>query len=799
MLKTLRTLGRSPGFTASAVLALALGAGANIGAFSALGTLLLKPLPYPEPDRLVTLFETTADRKPADVSLANLMDWEQRSKTFSAMAALRPRSFGLTLGTADAVTVVQTGMVTAGFFPAIGVAPAVGRVFTRDEEAADAHLLVLTDRLWRAQFGADSAVVGRTAYLNEEPYLVIGVMPPGFDYPMDLVKPDAFLPLSRRDYCCARSGSLGAIARLKPGIGLPAARAELEAIAAQLAEEYPATNRGRGAGLRLLSETQTGGRREPLLLLMAAASLLLLIACANVAGLVVARGLGRTHEMAIRASLGANAWQMARPFFAESLALALGGAACGLVAARAVLLMAPRFIEGADTAGPLPLDGGAFAFAFCLAVILALVLGLAPFLMLRRADLHVAIKQGGRSGIGGRRATVRSGLVVAQLALSVVLLLSAGLLLRSFFHLLDTNPGFATAHAVRFGIGVPEKRYDTDAKMVEFHHRLWDRLSALPGVAAVGAAARTPLRGATGAGSAFQFAGSPLPAAQRPRALVNVASPGYFTAMGIPLLAGREFSWRDDRPGVRRVALVNQAFVRAYLKDRRPLGTVLEVRFVSDSNPPGSTWEIAGVVGDTRQGDLGREASPEIFLSMTQVPCDGAGYVIRARRADAGLAQAVSAAVAEVDPRVQRVSPVPLRILIERNLGSRTGALQLVGAFAFLALLLTAVGVYGSVAMHAAERSREMAIRMALGATGSQVRGLVLRHGMRLAGVGLALGLAAFFFAIPLLRGSLYGVGPLDPLSIAAVAGCVCLVSMAACAIPGRRAARRTPIDLLRE
>ena len=799
MPQRLRTLRKSPGFAVSTILTLALGVGANTGAFSALHALLLKPPPYPAPERLVTLYETAADSKPRDVSEANLMDWQKSSTLFEAMAAFRPRSFGLTRGEQDAVTVIQTGMVMAGFFPTLRVAPSLGRVFTAEEEAQDAHLLVLTDRLWRAQFGGDPAAVGRKVFLNEEPFTVIGVMPAGFDYPMDMVLPDAFLPLSRRDYCCARLGSLAAIGRLKPGVGLPGARAELDAIAAQLAARYPATNRGRGVGLSPLADTQTAARREPLLLLMAASSLLLLIACANVAGLAMARALARRHEVAIRASLGAGFRQMARPFFAESLALALCGGACGLVAAQAVLRVIPRFIAGAASAGPLKLDAAAFGFALCLAALLTVLLGCAPLVVLRRVDLNAVIKAGGCAGARGSRSYSRPALVVAQMALSVVLLLAAGLLLRSFFHLLGASPGFETAHSLRFGIGLPEKRYDTDGKLVDFHRRLLERLNAIPGVAFAGAAARFPLRGGVpAAGGTFQIAGSGLPVTQRPRAGINVASPGYLAAMGIPLLAGREFSWRDDRPAVHRVAIVNQSFARAYLQGRRTLGTVLDIHWISDWNPAGSTWEIVGLAGDTRQAGLDREAVPEVFLSMSQVPCDGAGYVIRTRRDDAGLAKAIASAVAEQDPRIQRVSVTPMSLLVERSLGTRTAALELVGTFAFLALALTAVGVYAMVAFRAAERSREMAIRMALGATGSQVRALVLWYGVRLAAGGVALGLASFLFAAPLLRSQLYGVAAFDPVSIAAVAGSLCAVALAASAIPGWRAARQTPMSLLR-
>ncbi|HWC96737.1 MAG TPA: ADOP family duplicated permease [Candidatus Sulfopaludibacter sp.] len=799
MLRTLRTLRRSPGFAAATILTLALGVGANTGAFSALNTLLLRPLPYPHPDRLVTLYETTADRKPRDVAEANLFDWRKRSALFEQMAAFRPRSFGLTLGTQDAVTVIQTGMTTAGFLPAIGVAPSLGRTFTEDEEASDSRVIVLSDRLWRAQFGADPATIGRKIFLNEEAFTVIGVMPAGFEFPMDRVLPQAFIPLSRRDYCCVRAGSLAGIGRIKPAVSQAAARAELEAIGAQLAAEYPATNAARSVGLRPLAETMAASRREPLLLLMAAATLLLLIACANVSGLMVARGFARSHEAAIRASLGGGAWQIARPFFAEAIVLAAAGGLGGLFAARLVLRMVPRFIAGAADVGPLRLDAAAFTFALALAAALTLIMGAAPLLAVRRADLNGLMKAGGKVSARGPRSYGRATLVMVQVAFSAVLLLGAGLLLRSFLHLLDTSPGFQTAHALRFGLGLPEKRYDTDLKLVDFHHRLLDRLRAIPGVTAVGAVLRFPLRGgAGGTGGAFQIAGDNLPVPQRPHAWINAATPGYFAAMAIPLLAGRDFSGIDDKPGIHRVAIVNQAFARAYLRQRRPLGTVLELRWVSDLNPPGSTWEIIGVAGDTRQWSLDRPAVPEIFLSMTQIGSDSAGYVIRARGDDAALARAIAAAVVAQDSRLERVSVVPMKVLVERNLASRTAALELVGGFAVLALLLTAVGVYGIVAFRAAERSHEMAIRMALGASAGHVRGLVVGDALRMSMTGAAVGAAAFLFVAPLLQSQLVGVAAFDPVSIAVVVGSLCVVALVASAIPSRRAARNSPITLLR-
>jgi predicted permease len=798
VLQAIRGLVRSPVFTISTVLTLALGIGANTGAFSAIDTLLLKSLPYPEPQRLVALHEMALDHKPRDVAEANLLDWRARSTLFEAMAAYRPRSFGLTLGESDAVTVIQTGMVMSSFFRVTAVPPAVGRTFTDAEEVAEARVVVLTDRLWRSVFAADPRAIGRMTALNEEPYAIIGVMPPGFEYPMGGVLPDAFIPLSRRDYCCGRLGSLAAAARMKRGVSLERARAELESLAAGVAAEHPDSNRGRSASLEPLAAQMTGARREPLLLLSGAASLLWLIACANVCGLMLARWLARVHEVAIRASLGAGWRQIAGPFFAEAAVLSVVGTGCGLFAASLVLRAIPRFIPG-SAAEPLHLNAAAFVFAAGLAVTVAALLGVLPLWFARRTDLYSVIKAGGRSD-SHRAGALRGALVVAQVGLSVVLLLSAGLLLRSLLHLLDSDPGFETAHAFRFGIGIPEKRYDTERKEIEFHRQLLLGLASIPGVAAAGAAGRFPLRGEGGlGGSSFQIAGSNIPAAQRARASINVASPDYFAAMGIPLIEGRAFSWSGDRPGGHRVAIVNQTFARSYLGGRRTLGTALDIHFVSELNPAGSTWEIVGVAGDTRQSGMDREPVPEIFLSMTQIGADGAGYAIRAQRDDAGIPKAIAAAVARQDPRIQRVRPAPLITLVERDLDSREAAIQLVGGFGALALLLTAVGVYAVVAFRAAARSREMAIRMALGATAGEVCGLVFGQGFRLAAFGLVAGAAGFFAASPLLKSQLDGVGAADPLTLVAVAAAVLAVALAASAAPSRRAARVQPAELLRD
>jgi predicted permease len=785
----IRNLRRAPVYALSAIVVLALGAGANIGAFSAVRDLVWRPLPYPSPERLVSLFETASDGSPRAVAEANLLDWAAQAHTFDSMAAYRPRSFGLTFGDTGAPTVIQTGQTMATFFQVAAIRPALGRSFSSEEETAEAHVIVLTDRLWRGIFAADPQAPGRVVELNEEPYTIVGVMPAGFEFPIGDVQPDAFIPLSRRDYCCGRTGSLSAAGRVKPGFSLDAARAELAAVASNGAAIHPAANRGGSAGMLPLSEAFTASRRESLLLLYAASSLLFLIACANVSGLMLARWMSRQRELAIRVSLGARGRQLAAPFFAEAAILAFVAAALGLFAAEGIERAIPRFLTGVPV--PPDLDGYSFAFAAVLACVTTIVTASAPLLITRRASLNSTLK--------GGATRLRGAFAIAQIALSVALLLSAGLLLHSFLNLVNADPGFTTARAWRFGIGIPERRYNTEAKEIQFHQRLLGRLAALPDVSSAGATGRLPLGGSPGSGGAFQIAGAGIPPVERPRARTNVASPAYFASMGIPLLRGRDFSWTEDRPGGRRVVIVNQAFASGFLRDRDPIGASLELGWTSELNPRNSLWEVVGVAGNTRQNSMDRNPAPEIFLSMTQTGADGAGYVIRARDGRGDIARVIAETVVQFDPRVQRVHPTPLVTLIERNLDSRATAIKLIGGFGAVALLLTAAGIFGIVAFHAQERSREMAIRMALGSPTADVQRLIILQALRLAGVGSSIGVFGFWWGSPWLRNQLYGVGRADAATFAGVLALVAAVAVAASLAPSRRASRTDPARLLRE
>jgi putative ABC transport system permease protein len=794
---------RSPGFAIPALVTLALGIGANTAMFSATWGLLLKPLPYADPDRLVALFETGADQSRQAVSLIDLLDWRTQSRGFAGMAAYRPRSFGLGAGGGE-VSVVQGGMVTADFFPVLGARPILGRTFSAAEEVGAAPVVVIGHRLWRERFGGAAGVVGRRVLLNDVPRTVVGVLPAGFELPMGGKVPELYVPISHKEYGSDRqTRSLEAIGRLRPGVTLKAARTEIAGIAARLARAYPDSNGKVGAEVDTLDEALRGKNRRPLTLLTGAGLLLLAIACVNVANLLLARFFNRIHRVAIRAALGAGFGALAREFLTEGLVLSLLGSALGLLTASAWLRLLPLALPLVGGSGvpagletdPLRLRGSALLFALGIAAVTSLVFTLLPTLLARRSDLQKVLREGGGAVTSHHRLS--SSLVIGQVALSVMLLLASGLLLRSFFDLLATNPGFRSEGVLRFGIGLPEKRYDSDLKMLAFHRALLDRLAQLPGVEAAGVAVRLPVSG-EGFSTSFALEGAPPPSGTtKPEAAINVASPGYFTALQIPLLAGRSFSPQDGSAAP-RVVLVNRAFARAHSADRSAVGRRLRLGWTSDINPQGTVWEIVGVVGDVRQRALAEEGLPEIYMPASQYSLDGGSYVLRTARRDPALAAAVRASVAELDPHLERIELRSFADSVRDSLADRRLALLLTGLFAGVALLLTAVGIYGVVAYSVTQRRREIALRLTLGAQVWQVVRLVLGQGLRLTLVGIVFGLVGFYALARWIESQLYGVAATDPLTAVGVASLLSLISLAACAVPSLRASRTEPMSSIR-
>lgn len=815
---SIRELLRSPISTLTIVVSLALGIGANLAVFSALYSVLLKPLPYPDPDRLVALYESTTDKGTRPVALANLVDWQDQSTRFEAMAAYLKRSFGFEVGQAPAsqpASVVQIGMVTAGFFKTLGTTPALGRTFSADEEGAATPVIVISDRLWRDELRSGDDAIGATVRLNDFAYTVIGVLPAGFSFQSDGVTLDAYIPISHKDYGWSRGvRSLGAIARLKPGITMGQARTELQSIAARLAESYP-EDAGCSADLTSLHEAMEGKNRRPLLLLMGAAALLLIIACANVASILLARALAGARDVSVMIALGARARHLAKRFITDGALLSATGAVCGLLLAR-VIVAALRFGLAGVTGPSLPgsslfiqraaMAGDSIipvlALGIFIGIAITIVFGALPLLVARKFDLY-QLMSGSMTQIGARRNLYRA-MVAAQIGLCAVLLMFSGLLIKSFYNLVNLDPGFKAGDVLEFGIGLPEKRYPNDEKLIAFHKQLLERLSALPGVESAGAVGRLPLAGRP-FGTTFEPEGASMPAQQRPAAQINPVSPDYFHTMNVPLVSGREFDWTDTLSSP-RVIMVNQAFARSQSPDDAPerafsqiIGRRLRLGWSSDATPKDSLWQIVGIAGDVRQVSLDQPAGPEIFLPMSQFGVDGCGYVLKTRRGPAELHEAITHEVWALDDRLEDVQVRQLDSFLAQGLMGRKILLSLTVAFAALATILTAVGIYGIMSFSAVQRRTEFGIRAALGARSTQILALVVRQGLQMAVAGTIAGLICFQAIARVVTSNLYGVKATDPATNLAVAAGLICVAIAACAVPAWRASQCSPSEVIKK
>ncbi len=787
-----RSLRRAPGFATAVILTLGLGIGANTAVFTALNALLLEPLPFPEPEQLVSLYESKPGRPVQPVSLLDFLDWEEQLESFESIGAYRLRTFGLEQPGETVPQVVPVGMVTSGFLPTLRAKLALGRGFTREEEIGELPVVVIGHGLWQRHFAADETILGKSIALNEVPHMVVGVLDAPLDFAINGRVPDLYIPLSHRDYGGSRQvRSLEAIGRLRGPVRLEEARAEVETLGAQLATAYPDTNKGIGAGLRPLHEHVRGKNRRPLLLLLTATALLLGVACVNVAGLLLERLLIRTREVALRAALGAGSLRLLRPFLLESLLLSAAGGLVALGVAHTLLRILPLVIPLLGKAPlsdlevvRLQLDLPALGIAMALSAATAVLFGLAPGLVTRRINLSRLIKQGGQQG--ERYGWIRRALVAGQISLSLVLLFSTGLLGHSFLEILYADPGFQTENVVRFGIGLPETRYDSGQKLGTFHRRLQEQLVEIPGVESAGAVAPLPLGGRRFT-SRFVLDGAPENDTP-PRAAISMISPGYLETLRIPLIAGRTLSWRDG-PDAPRVVLVNEAFRKTYLVGQDAVGGRLRLSWTNDLNPRGTKWEVVGVIGNTRQVRLEEAAEPGIYLPMGQFPPEGCNYLLRGS-GTVGLTPAIRERVMALDSQLERIRVSPMNAIKHRSLGDRRLGVFLMGAFAAIALLLTGLGIYSAVAIHANRRGHEMAIRIALGARPRQVATLIFREGLLLVGAGIVIGCAGAWAAGGWIRHLLYNVPTTDPASLLAAGLLLALAALLASVIPARRAAR---------
>jgi len=789
-----RVLRKSPGFTAIAVAAIALGIGANTAIFSVVNGVLLKSLPYRDPDGIVMVWERNIprDRKTNSVGLANFLSWRDENHVFEQMAATTP-VFGANLTGAGEPVEVRTQMVNAEFFSILGVNPELGRPFTREEDDKDANVVVITHRLWQQQLkGRD--IVGKQISLNGRSWTVVGVMPAGFyfrDRTIDVWYPIGFTADSRQP----RGRSLAPIARLKPGVSVAQAQAEMDTIMARLTARWPEFDTGWVTNVRPIRDEITGDVRPALVILLGAVGFVLLIACANVANLLLARATARQRELAVRSALGASRRRLVRQLLAESVLIAIGGGAAGLALAWSGVRLLTTGV-GDQIAFPridsIGLDGRVLAFTAAVALLSGIIFGFAPALTSAAVNLNEALKEGGRTGSSGRTGTLRSAFVVIEVALALVLLVGAGLLLRSFARILSTDPGFSADHVMTAQLTLPAAKYDRLAKRTQFWDDLLQRIRVLPGVTSAGTVSFLPMNG-LGSATGFEVVGQPKPApGQGPGATIKVVDGDYFAALGIPLRRGRLFTEAEQQTENRH-AIISETLARRFFPNQDPIGQHLLVSWYGEGAD-----EIIGVVGDTKMVTMEEEMYPAIYYPYSRTPYSSNTIVVRSAGSPSLVASSLVQAVHQIDPDLPVSNLRSMDDVIARSMAQRRIVMVLLAVFAAVALLLATVGIYGVMSYMVSQRTQEIGIRMALGADRGEVVGMVLVQALRLAAGGLAAGCIAAFALTGLLRTMLYDVRPTDPITFAGVAAVLLAVAAVATAVPAMRATRIDPLMALK-
>ncbi len=792
----IRGLWHRPLFTVASLGTFALGTGGVAAVFGAINGILLTPLPYPEPDRIVMAWEwNTSSAAQQEVSPGNFLDWRARTSSFEYLAAAEPH--GLDWMSPDGPVYLPTWLVTQGFFEAFGARPLLGRTFRPDEhQAGRGQVVVLGWAKWQRQFGGDPSVVGRIITLDGAPWEVIGVMPRWFDALQgnDLVW--APKVLAGWEPTARVSPFWTVFGRLRAGVALEQASADLARVASQLASEHPRTNATIGALLVPLTDQVVGGARRALWLLLGAVGVLLLVAAANVTGLQLARALDRGREFAVRTAIGATSGRMVRQLVTESLVLAGLGSVLGFLIAVAGLGLVRR-IAPPEVPRPEQLQANmpVLLVAMAVGLLTAVIAGLAPALSAARSDPARGLTEGGRGFTAGPLARrLRAALVGGQFAFALVLLVGTGLLLRSFVALLTQDRGFQSDR-VLVVVTQAWGYFPTPEARAEFVRQATERLREVPGVEAAGMTSAIPLGEPIGAEhGVVAITGQAMDPAQLPEINAVVATGGFFETLRIPLRGGRVFS-TDDRAGTTPVALVNDALVRRFFPGESPLGRRITVGI---SRAPQVEREIIGVVADVRRWALHQEAQPTVYLPHAQAPTGASGFVLRTRDDPERVIEAAKGVLAGLNASMPVSSTTTLDRLVGDSLRQRRFLLTLLGVFALAGLGLAATGIFGVMSYITGERTREIGVRMAFGADRSRVLGMVLRDGGRLAGAGIVAGLAGAWLTTRLLSGVLYGVGRLDPVTFAAGAALLLAVALAATWIPARRAASVDPIEALR-
>lgn len=794
----LRVLAKSPVFTIVAVVSLALGIGANTAIFSVVNGLLLRPLPYPDSQRIVAVWHTPPQESfPGlsrfSVSPANYLDWKSQSDVFEQMAAYGYTGFNLSTGN-EPVSVTGVA-VSSEFFSALRTNPSQGRTFFPEEEQPGRdHVVVLSHDLWQRAFGANPNLIGQTLALNSQSYLVVGIMPAGFEFPREA---ELWVPLAWDDQE-RQTRSIHdylVIARLKQNASLAQAQAEMSAISSRLEQQYPEADKGWGAVVIPLQEDLVGDIRPALLVLFGAVGFVLLIACANVANLMLARGANRQKEIAIRIALGAARARIVRQLLSESLLLAVAGGLLGLLlAGLGSGLLVRLSADSLPNLGEIGMDRWALGFTLLVSFAAGIAAGIAPAFQFSKADTSETLKQGtGRSGGSAVKQRTRQALVISEVALSLVLLIGAGLMIRSFWKLQHVDPGCNISNTLTMSIGLSPK-YSAPQQQAAFFDRALEQISTVPGVVSVGATTTLPLAGG-GSTQPFTVEGRPASAvAEQPMALMRYINSDYFRTIGIPLRQGRFFTEQDREVGV-PVIIISEAMARQFWPGESPIGRRLTPSFHKEQGPR----EIVGVVGDVKAQGLDAEASPMMYVPYKQAPRPYMTLVARTDSEPQTFIQAISKTIYGVDKEQAITNVRTMEQVLADSMAGRRFNMMLLMIFAALALILAAVGVYGVMNYSVALRRRELGIRIALGAQSIDVLRLVLGQGLTLTLTGLGAGLAAAYGLTRLMASLLYGVTATDFLTFVSVSGVLVAVGLLASYLPARRAMKVDPMIALRE
>ena len=785
-----RMMTKSPAFTLVAVLTLAAGVGANTAIFSVVNAVLLKSLPYHNSDRLVLVSGSDPSAGAGVISPAEAQDFAARLTTLEGFAAIQSQSINLTGGAQPER--VRGAFVTAGFFEVFNISPGVGRTFARGEDQPGAErVVVVNEGFWRRRLNSATELAGLKVILNGEPYSVVGVVPGSFRHPLDS-EVEVWTTVQRFPGYSERRDArfLWGIGHLKPGVTRAQAQAEAEAVAAQMAQAYPEANAGRGAEVELLEEITVRNIRPILLALFAAVGCILLIACSNLANLTLARGTARQKEFALRSALGAGRGRLVRQLLTETTLLALLGGGIGLLLARWGIDLLLAVNPGVLPRGEVRLDAAVLLFTLGASVLTGLLFGLTPAWQMSRLDLNKSLKEGGRAGgEGAHRA--RGVFVVVQMALALVLLVGGALFIKSFYSLLQVDPGFKPDNLLTLEYRLPRNKYVESSAQWEFHRQVVEQLRAVPGVQSAALIRGLPLTGNSGSVRIALPDGETPPKGQEPQVLFNTATPDYFATIGIPFVKGRLFG-DGDRLDTPVAFVINQTMARRFWPNQDPVGK--QIKIVGDD----TAGTVVGVVGDAKQDWLSEEQRPQLYNCYSQSPGFFATVVVRTKVEPTSLSQAVREAVWKVDKDQPVWKVRTLESLMAYNVADKRFLMLLMVVFAGLALTITAVGLYGVVNYTAGRRTHEIGIRMALGARAADVLKLVVSQGMRLALTGVGVGLIASFALTRFIQSLLFGVSATDALTFAGVAMLLGGVALLACYIPARRATKVDPLTALR-